>query len=560
MAAKSLPSVYCTGAEISQPETFCRVRKKNERFFGKGKIHALRTEFVLFSICVSPQKIIRIFCKFTSFAKFSRCDTISAMAEKSLKKNAVYSFIKAFMNLAFPLISFPYASRILLPPGIGKVNFANSVIEYFTLIAGLGISTYAAREATRVRDNKTLLNKFGREILSIQMVSTLISYVLLFFALIFVPKFSEYRVLIIVCSTKILFFTIGIDWLFNAYEEYRYITVRSVIFQIFSLIFLFLFVKTPDDYVLYAFMGIISSVGSNACNIFYARKFINFFEKTKIETKRHIKPVLIFFGNTCAAKLHTALDSVMIGFMMNDDSVGYYSAASKIKVLVTGVITTVIYTLLPRSSYYIEKNKMDEYREIVKNAANASIFFSIPATFGVILISRQLIMLFSGENFLAAVPAMIAISPVIAVVSFASVLVNVILIPQKKERISFQSQIIGCVLNIILNFVLIPCKGVFGAAIATTAAEVVITIYLFCFSAKTLKGCGIFKNLLQILISCAFMAAVLLQIPKIFRGIASQLFVSIFAGIVVYFALMLIFKNETAFMIFASARKRLTKK
>ena len=62
------------------------------------------------------------------------------MVQKSLKKNAVYSFIKALMNLAFPLISFPYASRILLPAGIGKVNFANSVIEYFTLAASVKYS------------------------------------------------------------------------------------------------------------------------------------------------------------------------------------------------------------------------------------------------------------------------------------------------------------------------------------------------------------------------------------------------------------------------------------
>ena len=148
------------------------------------------------------------------------------MVQKSLKKNAVYSFIKAFMNLAFPLISFPYASRILLPAGIGKVNFANSVIEYFTLAASLGIFSYAAREAVRVRDDKYALNKIFREILTINLISTVISYILLFFALFFVSKFSEYRILLIVCSTKILFTTIGVDWIFNVHEEYKYIHTK----------------------------------------------------------------------------------------------------------------------------------------------------------------------------------------------------------------------------------------------------------------------------------------------------------------------------------------------
>ena len=171
------------------------------------------------------------------------------MEKKSLKKNAAYSFIKAFMNLAFPLISFPYASRVVLPAGIGKVNFANSIIDYFILIAGLGISSYASREAVRVRDDKHLLNKIFREILAINLISTLISYALLVFSLFFVNKFYEYRILLIVCSTKVLFTTIGVDWIFKVEEEYKYITIRSIFFQFTSLILLFVFVHNQNDYI-----------------------------------------------------------------------------------------------------------------------------------------------------------------------------------------------------------------------------------------------------------------------------------------------------------------------
>ena len=108
------------------------------------------------------------------------------MAEKSLKKNAIYSFIKAFMNLAFPVITFPYASRILLPEGIGKVNFANSIVSYFIIIAGLGIGTYATREAAKVRNDKTQLTKFSKEIFSINLIATVIAYILFFIAFAFV--------------------------------------------------------------------------------------------------------------------------------------------------------------------------------------------------------------------------------------------------------------------------------------------------------------------------------------------------------------------------------------
>ena len=97
------------------------------------------------------------------------------MYQKSLKKNAIYSLIKSFMNLAFPVITFPYASRILAPEGIGKINFANSIVAFFVTLALLGTNSYATREAAKIRDDKYALSKFTKEILLINVFSTVFS-------------------------------------------------------------------------------------------------------------------------------------------------------------------------------------------------------------------------------------------------------------------------------------------------------------------------------------------------------------------------------------------------
>ena len=482
------------------------------------------------------------------------------MSKKSLKKNAVYGFIKAFMNLAFPLISFPYASRILLAEGIGKVNFANSVIEYFVMIATLGIGGYAAREATRLRDDKHALNKICKEIFIINLISTFAAYILLGIAFLCVSKFSEYRMLLIVCSTKILFTTLGMDWLYNAHEEYKYITIRSVLFQLTSLILLFTFVRTKDDYVAYALMGVFSSVGSNICNIFYSRKFFNFFEKTKIELKKHMRPIFIFFGMTCAGKLHSALDAVMLGFLMNDMSVGYYSAANKIRTLVQGVITTVISTFMPRSSYYIEKNKMQEYNAIVTKITNLSLFFSIPATVGIIVISRPLILLFSGENFIGAIPSMIVMAPIIVTASLSSSLTNVVLTPNRLERYTFYSEIIGCILNIILNIIFIPLWGVFGAAFATLLVETTVTVYRLIFCIPFIKNCHIAKTFMQSLLSSGVMFASLFFMNRFIESFLLQIFFSVIIGAVIYACLMLLLRNDMALLIINDIKNKLHKR
>jgi len=216
------------------------------------------------------------------------------MTEKSLKRNAVFNVLKTIISLLFPLITFPYASRILMPIGIGKINFSNSIISYFGIIASLGISTYGIREAAKRKHDKILLSQFTFELFVLNLISTFIAYILLFVAIFFIPKFIEYRTILIVCSTTIIFTTIGIDWLYSALEEYGYIAIRSVLFQILSIILLFSFVKTPDDYIKYAAISVVSSVGANICNIFHARKFLSFKSLKKINIKQHVKPVLIF--------------------------------------------------------------------------------------------------------------------------------------------------------------------------------------------------------------------------------------------------------------------------
>ena len=276
------------------------------------------------------------------------------MSEKSLKKNAFYSFLKAFMTLIFPIITFPYASRILTPEGIGKVYFANSIVSYFVMFGSLGIGTYAVREASKVRDNKIELIKFFKEILLINLISSIISYCTFFILLIFVPKFNQYTLLLLISSIRILFTTLGLDWFYSALEEFKYITIRSIFFQIISLLVLFIFVKTKEDILWYVIFGLISSVGSNICNFFYCRKFLNLQIKVDLNLKKHIKPIFIFFGMTVATSIYTMLDTSMLGFLSSDIEVGYYSAATKINHMVLSLIVAITGVLLPRFSIYIK--------------------------------------------------------------------------------------------------------------------------------------------------------------------------------------------------------------
>ena len=185
------------------------------------------------------------------------------MKKKSLGVNAFLNGLRSVLNLFFPLITFPYVSRVLSVSGIGIYNFSNTYISYFVLIAGLGIATYAVREGAKYRENNTKINDFASQIFSLNIISTIIAYLLLLMSLIVFKNLNRYVSCILIFSLQILFTTLGTEWVYTIYEDYAYITIRSIIFKIISIILLFLLVRKPKDYLIYAAITVFSAVGSN---------------------------------------------------------------------------------------------------------------------------------------------------------------------------------------------------------------------------------------------------------------------------------------------------------
>ena len=174
------------------------------------------------------------------------------MRNRSLKKNAALNVIKSALSVIFPLITYPYAFRILGASNIGKVDYSLSIVSYFTSIAALGVSSYAVRECSKVRDNRKEINTLASQLFTINVFSTLAAYLALFVIVLAVPKFHPYSVLIGILSISIIFTTLGIDWINTVYEDFLFITLRSIAAHIISLFLLFIIVRNKGDYYQYA--------------------------------------------------------------------------------------------------------------------------------------------------------------------------------------------------------------------------------------------------------------------------------------------------------------------
>ena len=190
----------------------------------------------------------------------------------NLKLNALLNTISSAMSIVFPLITYPYATRVLQATNLGKVNFASTTISYFSLIAVLGMTQYASREGVQYRTNRKDLNQFSSEIFTLSIFTSLGSLGLLIICYLCVPKLHSYTLLLIIYSTTILFGTVGLNWLYALEEDYLYTASRSILIQFISLILLFILVKGKGDFYQYAALNAFSNVGANIFNLVYSKK------------------------------------------------------------------------------------------------------------------------------------------------------------------------------------------------------------------------------------------------------------------------------------------------
>jgi len=424
------------------------------------------------------------------------------MKEKSLVLNAFLNGFRNVLNLIFPLITFPYVTRVLSVNGIGVYNFSSSIVSYFLLIAGLGLANYGVREGAKYRDCIEEESEFVSEVFSINIVTTIVAYILLAFVTIFFPQINASASTICIFSLQIFFTTIGVEWLFSMYEEYAYITIRSIVFKIISIILLFVFVKDKNDVNVYAAITVFSSVGSNILNYFRAREIVNIRLKFNFNWKKHLKPIMILFASNIAVQIYVNSGMTILGFMKDTYTVGLYSVSSKIYTIVKNGLAAILIVTIPRLSMLWGKNLVREYKTLFKDIFNGLLLVMFPSMVGLIMLSKQVVLIISGEEYISAVSSLriLCLALICSIISW--IFNDGVLIPTKREKYALYSTIISAILNIIASFLLIGRWGQDAAALAVLIAEAAGMIMNIYWSRDIIKLKDILETHSGAIIGC----------------------------------------------------------
>lgn len=470
------------------------------------------------------------------------------MAQISIKKNTVFNAIKTLSSIIFPLITFPYISRTLLPENVGKINFGLSIISYFSLLASLGITTYAIRECSAVRGDRAKLSDMASQIFSINIITTTVAYMALALTLIFCRRLEGYRMLIVIQSLSIVAATFGADWLNCAMEDFRYITIRSIFFQLVSLILMFIFVHRPEDYMKYAFISLVSSAGANVANIWYRKKYCKvrliWDVRNGIEWKKHMAPIIYLFVMILAQTIFNSVDSTMLGLMHGDWEVGIYSAAHKMSNIITQLVASLLWVIMPRMSYYFSEGDYGQINYLLRKILGFNVLLGLPCAVGTFMLSDDIVRMIAGSEFMeASVVLRILMVGFVFNLFGGSFLGNTILLPSKKEKTFMIVCCIVAVINVIANYIFIPQYKTAAAAGTTTLCALAMFVMLLFTIDNRIRIEGKFKLLITPLLGCIAIVIVC----TVSRGIDVlwlRTFISIGMSVGVYFIVTYFGKNE----------------
>jgi O-antigen/teichoic acid export membrane protein len=461
-----------------------------------------------------------------------------------IKKNLIYNFIMIFSKIGIPLLYFPHVLRVLKPENIGKINFSISFVSYFLLISSLGLTTYAIRKSATIRSDRFSLSIFASEIYSINIIFTLISYAFMTIIIVFSPFLHGYTLLILIQSSVIISTTLGTEWINQATEDFKFISLRNLIFQVVSLVFIFIFVNDQSDYIIYLMISILSIVGSSIINILYRKTYCDIKFTFIIKWREHLKPILFLFVMMLSVTIFNSADVTMLGILRDDYSVGIYSAANKVSRIVSQIIQSAIFVFLPSLSVYFSNKDYINLNILLNKIFQFNITIGIPIVVVIFFMSEEIVFILGGFDYYesANVLKFLIISFFFSLIG-GSFLGNAILIPSGNEKQYMLITIVTAICNILLNSFLIPVYGAVGAAMSTAVNGLLIFLLLIIRIPKYIKIKNFFKTLISPIIG-SIITVVFLEKVTLNNDYFTNSLMKIALSIPIYTIILLITNND----------------
>jgi O-antigen/teichoic acid export membrane protein len=396
------------------------------------------------------------------------------MSQPSIKKNFAYKSVLTLSTYLINFITFPYVARMLGVERIGLVNFVDNTVNYFLLFATMGVGLLGVREIAAVKEDKKRRDQVYSSMLALNLLFTLVSLGIYLLCISTIPKLCQYDELFYIGTAKILFTVFLVEWFFTGVENFRYITLRSILIKVLYIISVFLFVRDTSDYRLYFILTVGVVVLNALINQLYIRKFVRV-RWNNIQLFKYLKQNVTLGIYTLMTSMYLTFNVMYLGLVSNNTEVGYYTTAFKLYSVILGFFTAFTNVMLPRMSSLLANGEKDRFQELVNRSFSVMATCCIPLILCSMIMAPQIVYILSGPGYEGAILPMRIIMPAAFAVGVAQVLAIQVLMPMKKDKVLLIASIIGAVVSLLINLLVVPSVKSVGSAVVLLCSEMGVT-------------------------------------------------------------------------------------
>lgn len=447
-------------------------------------------------------------------------------------KNYLYNVGYQVLAIIVPLITSYYVSRVLSPEGVGANAFTNSIIQYFMLLANIGIGYYGNREIAYVRDNK---QKMAATFWEIQIVKTVMTVAAYLSFMVFMAFYSGNKTYMWAQSINLLAVAFDISWLYQGLEDFKRTVLRNTFVKITSMIAIFIFIKSPKDVALYIIVLALSTLLGNLTLWPHAVNNYGHVDRgTKLNPWRHFVPTVMMFVPQIATQLYVQLNRTMLGLMVNEKASGFYQYSDNLIKLILAFVTATGTVMLPHVANAFAQHDMEKVHKMLYKSFDFVSALAYPMMFGIAGVSLTLAPLYYSSKYAPVGPAMLIESIVILMIGWSNVIGTQYLLPVNRVKDFTTSVTIGAVVNIIMNFPLIHLWGLNGAMWSTVLSEISVTAYQLFVVRKSLDIKKMFAGSWKYLLSGIVMFVPVFWLNTHMKASWLWMLVEVALGVVIY--------------------------
>ncbi len=462
----------------------------------------------------------------------------------SVKKNFGWNLLLTVSGYVFPLLTFPYITRVLGAEKLGLANFAMSFVDYAVLFSTLGLSYIGCREISQNAGNQEKLNDVFSRLVTLHLGMSLVILLVYLSCIFYIPEFSSHKELYLVGIVKIFTNILLVEWLYGGLQKFKFVTIRSLIVKVLYVCGIFIFVHNPDDYDKYFYLSIAQVALNGAINWRFSRKFVSF--KLKIHNcKDYFFPVLSMGLNLFLLSFYSTFNVLYLGMKCSTESVGYYTTSVKLYSILIAVISAFNGVLMPYLNNLYGQGNLVKFRETVEKTIPIIFITAIPIIVIGTVFARDIIFLIAGDGYERAIyPFQIVLIQVL-LVGIAQILENQILLAFKKYKEILISTILSVSLAIAIIIIFVPQYAEIASAYSVAIPHIVEVALLYYFAKKCIDFKFSFVTFIKITISCIPIAAICICAQNFIQNGAIALIVGGSLSVIFYLIVQYyVIKNE----------------